>query len=373
MTVPLCRPDVGREELDAIAKVFAAGTLSHGPEVREFERLFAERIGVRHAIALNSCTSALYLLCLYIYERFGRGEVIVPSFTFVASANSICCAGLVPRFVDVEWSTGLITAREIAAAINERTRGIMVVHYAGQPCAMTEISALAREHNLVLIEDCAECLGPKINGKSVGSFGYGTFSFYSTKNITTGEGGMITTDDDDLAIWARLRMAHGVSKGSYARDGVVKKWYRNAVVSGHNFRLSNIQAAMGIVQLRRLDDMNSRRVEVAGRYAAALSSMKGIEYPESVGPDRNSYQMYPIKVEAIKRDRILEYLNSVGIEASAHFDPPVHWQGAYNKGGPSLSVTEALARSVITLPISSVQTNDETDYVIDNLRKALKI
>ncbi len=371
LRVPLCKPDVGPDELAAIAQVFETGALSHGSQIVEFETAFANRIGVRHAIALNSCTSGLYLLSLRIREQIGEGEIIVPSFTFVASANSIVCGGMSPRFVDVNWETAEVSANDIEPAINERTRAIMVVHYAGRPCPMVEVMELAAKHHLAVIEDSAECLGAKVAGKEAGSLGWGVFSFYSTKNVTTGEGGMITTDDDDLAAWLRLRVAHGVSKGSYSRDNVSRKWYRNAIVAGHNFRLSNFQAAMGLVQLNKLDAMNAKRYAVAEQYYAALKEMPEVECPEHLPFGAHSYQMYPIKVKEQIRDRVLIHLNECGVEASAHFDPPVHWQTAYRREGFSLPVTEKLARSTITLPISAVQTGEQTQYVIDILREAL--
>lgn len=372
LQVPLCKPLVGEEELQAIADVFERGSLSHGPQIAEFENEFARKIGVKHAVALNSCTSGLYLVCQYIQEQHGEGEIIVPSFTFVASANAIAYAGMTPRFVDVEWDTALVTAQHIEAAINERTRAIMVVHYAGLPCKMDEIMELAARYDLPVIEDSAECLGATVAGKQAGSFGWGVFSFYATKNITTGEGGMVTSNDDDLTAWLRLRLAHGVSKGSYTRDNTLQKWYRNAIVPGQNFRLSNFQAAMGIVQLHKLDVMNAARYAVAGQYHHALQNMPGVEIPEHLPFGAHSYQMYPIKISAEKRDAVLLYLNERGVGASAHFDPPAHWQTAYARPGFDLPVTEKLARSTITLPISAVQTVEQTQYVLDILRKALQ-
>lgn len=371
--VPLCKPSVGTDELRAIAQVFKEGALSHGPQVTEFEVKFAKKIGVKHAIALNSCTSGLYLACQYIYETYGEGEIIVPSFTFVASANSIACAGMTPRFVDVNWETGLTSVRDIEPAINERTRGIMVVHYAGRPCQMTEIMELAARHNLPVIEDSAECLGAELDGHQVGSFGWGIFSFYSTKNITTGEGGMVTCNDDTFNSWLRLRVAHGVAKASYSRDGVAQKWYRNAVVSGQNFRLSNFQAAMGIVQLEKLDRFNAARYVVAEEYRLGLAGTSNITIPGYVPPGTHSYQMYPIKVDPAKRDQILFYLNDHGVGASVHFDPPVHWQSAYSEEKIVLPVTERLSLSTITLPISAEQTSDQTQQVIKTLKEALAL
>jgi perosamine synthetase len=366
--VPLCKPEVGEEEIDAIRAVFAEGSLSHGPKVTEFEQAFAKKIGTAHAVSMNSWTSASFLVCAYIRERFGDGEVIIPSFTFVASANTVASAGLTPVFADVDWATHEVTAATLAPVITPRTRAIMVVHYAGRPCNMPEIMALADRHNLFVIEDSAECLGAEVAGKQAGSYATGIYSFYATKNITTGEGGMVTTNDTDLAEWLRIRLGHGVKKGSYSRDGVARGWYRNAVVPGHNFRLSNFQAAMGIVQLARLDDMNRKRYEVARAYDTALRDIPGVERPELLPVSQHSYQMYAIKVAPERRDDVLLGLQAAGVGASAHFDPPVHWQTAYADANVTLPVTERLSRSTITLPISPVQTAVETEHVINVLR-----
>lgn len=369
MQVPLCKPDVGEDEIQAIREVFAEGSLSHGPAVAAFETAFARYVGTPHAVAANSWTSASFLVCSYLRERFGAGEVLMPSFTFVASANTAVAAGLTPRFADVDWATQEVTPETLAPHINPRTRAIMPVHYAGRPCAMPAIMELARAHGLTVIEDSAECLGAAVGGRQAGAFDTGIFSFYATKNITTGEGGMVTTSDGELADWLRIRLAHGVKKGSYSRDGVTRGWYRNAVAPGHNFRLSNFQAAMGLVQLAKVDAMNRRRGAVAALYDRGLADLGGIERPELLPPGQHSYQMYPIRVPEQTRDALLLALQGAGVGASAHFDPPVHWQTAYATPPVSLPVTERLARSVITLPISSVQTPDQTQHVIDTLRR----
>jgi perosamine synthetase len=370
--VPLCKPEVGDAEIEAIRRVFDAGSLSHGPQVAEFEKAFAAYVGTRHAISLNSWTSASFLVCSYLRERHGAGEIILPSYTFVASANTIVNAGLTPRFADVDWATHEVTAATLAPLINDATRGIMVVHFGGLPCRMPEIMALASERGVPVIEDSAECLGAEVGGRQAGSFAIGIFSFYGTKNITTGEGGMVTTNDDELADWVRLRVGHGVRKGSFSRDGRSQRWYRNAVAPGHNFRLSNVQAAMGLVQLNKLTAMNARRHAVARAYDAALAALRDVERPALLPEGQHSYQMYVIHVPAAKRDRVLTALIDAGVEASVHFDPPVHEQTAYaSPSHPPLPVTERLARASITLPISSVQTIDDTAYVADALRQAL--
>lgn len=371
LRVPLCKPDVGEEELEAVREVFRTGALSHGAQVSEFERAFAAFVGTRDAVSLNSWTSASFLVCSYLRERFGPGEVIVPSYTFVASANTIVCAGLTPRFADVDWATHEVTLETLEPLVNERTRGIMVVHFAGRPCRMPEIMEFANRSGLPVIEDSAECLGAQVGGREAGSFGIGIFSFYGTKNITTAEGGMVTTDDANLAEWLRTRLAHGVRKGTFSRDGRTQRWYRNAVTPGHNFRLSNLQAAIGLVQLRKLREMNRRRYTVARAYDAALQALPGVERPEILPEGHHSFHMYVIRVPASDRDRVVGALQAHGIDASVHFDPPVHEQTAYATSAIRLPVTECLSRSAITLPISAVQTAEETELVVAALRDAI--
>ena len=368
MNVPLCKPDISELELDAVRRVLLSGNLSHGNEVSAFEQSFAELTGCSDAIAFSSWTTAAYLVFKYIAEMTGGGEVIMPSYTFSASANAAKTAGLIPRFAEVEWETHEITTKTIEPLVSSDTVAIMPVHFAGLVCEMGPITQLAEEYALPIIEDSAETLGATSGGKQAGSFGVGIFSFYSTKNITTGEGGMVTTNDKDLAEWLRVRMAHGIKKGSYGTNS----WNRNAVAPGYNFRLSNMNAALGNVQLSRLAELNGNRNRVAQHYYSELKDVISIELPTLLPPEEHSYQMYVIKVADYVRDHMVWMLNEAGVGASVHFDPPVHLQTAYRDGGVVLPVTEQLASSSISLPISSIQTEDETQYVIDTLKTLLR-
>jgi perosamine synthetase len=369
--VPLCSPDVGAAEMAAIERVFETGALSHGPEVRGFEDDVAGFIGTSRAVALNSWTSAAFLACSYVRETCGPGEVLLPSYTFVASANVIENAGLKPRFVDVDWHTHNVTVEALRDSITSETVALMPVHFAGTPCDMPAIMDLATKHGLRVLEDSAECLGAHVGGCQAGSFDIGLFSLYATKNMTTGEGGIVTTNDHELADWINLRAAHGVMKGSYSRDGESRPWFRNATATGHNFRLSNFQAAMGRVQLSKIKEMNHRRRQVALRYHSRLSSIPTIELPPMMHDGEQSFQMFVIKVPPDLRDEVVLTLNERGIGASVHFDPPVHEQTAYRDTTLDLPMTVGLSRTAISLPISSVQTPDETDYVIEQLLELL--
>ena len=241
--IPLCIPYVGQEELDAVREVLESGWYAVGPKNKEFEDQFRELIGVKHAISMNSCTSCLQLAieCNNI-----TGEVILPSFTFVASANSIITAGAVPVFVDIDPDTYCIDPDKIEEAITEKTEAIMPVHWGGQAADMTRIMKIAQKYNLKIIEDSAETLSGTHKGKQVGSYGVGCFSFFPTKNVTTGEGGMLTTDDDELAEHVRTMIGHGISKSTFQREKEIRPWFRSAKRVGYNFLLSNILAAIGV-------------------------------------------------------------------------------------------------------------------------------
>lgn len=368
MHVPLCKPDISALELDAVRQVLLSGNLSHGQEVAAFEQSFAELTQCSDAIAFSSWTTAAFLVFKYIAEMTGGGEVIMPSYTFSASANAAKTAGLVPRFAEVEWESHEVTAATIEPLISSSTVAIMPVHFAGKVCDMKPITELAEEYALPIIEDSAETLGASCDNKPAGSFGVGIFSFYATKNITTGEGGMVTTNDKDLAEWLRIRMAHGIKKGSYGTS----PWHRNAVAPGYNFRLGNMNAALGNAQLSRLTELNAKRNQVAQHYQSELKDVISIDLPPLLPQEQHSYQMYVIKVSDRIRDDIVSMLNDAGVGASVHFDPPVHMQTAYATGEDVLPITEHLAASSISLPISPVQTERETQYVVDTLLGLLR-
>lgn len=370
--IPLCLPDLGDEEIASILEVLQKGEISHGSKVAEFELNFAAYVGTKHAIAMNSWTSAAFLVFSFLKEKLGSGEVILPSLSFVASANVIANAGLTPVFADVDFRTGNVRAEDIEPLIRKETIAVMPVHLAGLPCDMTEIEILAKKNNLVLVEDSAECVGVYSKGKPAGSFGVGIFSFYATKNMTTAEGGMVTTNSDELATWLRSRLGHGIVKHSYLdADGKSYPWNRNAVVPGHNFRLSNLQASLGVVQLKRLADMNSRRHLVAADYSQKMRELNQVTLPELMSPDEHSFQMFIIKVPKSIRNSLVTYLNERGIGASVHFDPPIHRQTAYRNSVSSLPNTDAFASQCISLPISSKQTTDETKVVVNELKAFL--
>lgn len=372
MKIPLCIPEIGQEEIARVKNVLESGWLAHGPQNRQFEADFADYLGVKHAIALNSCTSALQLA---LQVQGITGEVIVPSFTFVASANAIVNAGAKPVFADIDYDTCNMDPSKIEAKITSKTQAIMPVHFGGQLCKMDVLTEIAEKHNLKIIEDSAETLGGTFNGKNAGNFGVGCFSFFPTKNITCGEGGMLTTDDDKIADLTRIYMGHGMSSSTFEREKKEKPWLRAAIVPGYNFRLCDVLAAIGVEQMKKLDKFNTLRRQHA-KYLNKNINTDDIDLPVELPECRHVYQMYTIKLSKdIDRNMFIRLLRDKGIGANVHFDPPVHLQPFYSSGSfdtRNLKVTEKVAESIVTLPMYPSLSKEQLDYMIETIREAIK-
>lgn len=369
--IPLCKPYIDKKELNALKEALESGWLTEGPKNTEFEDEFAKYIGVKKAVALNSCTAALQLSI----QALGiTGEVILPSFTFVASANAILTAGAKPVFADIEYESCNIDPDKISEKITQKTQAIMPVHFGGQSCQMDKIIEISKKYNLYIIEDSAETIGGEFKGKKTGSFGIGCFSFFPTKNMTTGEGGMLTTDDEKLAKKIKTLAGHGIAKGTLGRENDFKPWIRDAHFTGYNFRLSNLLAAMGVEQLKKIETMNHLRRQ----HAAYLT--KHLTFDEIVSPTekkecKHVYQMYTIKLKNVDRIKFIQNLRSKGIGASVHFDPPVHLQTFYKqhfgyKEG-DFPLTEKVSQSIVTLPMYPKLTQKNLDYMIKIIGETL--
>jgi perosamine synthetase len=353
--------------------VIDSGWYAHGPKNQEFEAGFADYLGVKHAFSMNSCTSALHLAV----EGLGiTGEVILPSFTFVASANAIVTGGARPVFADIEYDTCNIDPESIERMITPETQAIMPVHYAGQSANMTAIKSIADKNGMHIIEDSAETIGGKHHGHMTGTFGIGCFSFYPTKNLTTGEGGMLTTNDDDLAQKVKALLAHGIDKTTYEREDKEKSWFRSASLIGYNFRLSNILAAIGVEQLKKLPEMNKKRRSHSARLTQALHEIPGIEPPVEREGNKHVYQMYTVRVDPKIRDTFVLELNQRGIGASIHFYPPVHHMIPYRGEQflkDQLPVTERVIREIVTLPMYPQLEDEDLSYMVDSVAETLSI
>jgi perosamine synthetase len=366
MKVAYSRPSIEQADIDAVTETLRSGWLSFGPEKDRFEQEFAAYVGVQHAVSLNSCTSALEL-ALKAGEI--RGEVVVPSLTWVATANAVMNAGAVPVFCDVEQTTRNMTANDVRRVLSPRTEALIVVHYGGQTCEMDDLVALCEARRLLMIEDCAETLGGTCGGRHAGCFGVGCFSFYPTKAITTGEGGMLTTNDAGLARRVRTLSSHGVPSAPASSGEVHRTWERAAVAHGHNYRMPSLLAALGRSQLKRLDELNDRRVALAHRYDRLFKTAEvRIQTPKVADQNRHVYQMYTVQLAREARNLVLEYLWDVGIAANVHFDPPVHRHPVFaSRARADLPVTDRLAQELISLPIFPMMTKEEQDYVVEHV------
>ena len=321
--VPFYIPWINDDDRKALEEALKSRWLTGGPRTVNFEKKFADIIGVKHAIAVNSCTAALHLSMASL--GIGAGdEVIVPVFTFAATANAPLFCGAKPVFTDINEKTFNIDPEDIKERISQKTKAIIPVHYGGQACDMSEIIEIAEDHKLQVVEDCAHSLGSEYRGIKTGNLGtIGCFSFYPTKIITTFEGGMLTTNDSTIAKKADLLRSHGMSKSAYDREREVS-WYYDVVELGYNYRINEVQAALGESQLKRIDEGNEMRIKIAEQYSKKFN-FKGIVTPYKA-PDRTHvFHLYVIKVieeeTGINRDDLYVELEKAGIGTSLHYTP----------------------------------------------------
>jgi perosamine synthetase len=373
MNVPLSKPLIEDADIAAVVDVLKSGWLIHGPKNEEFERMFAAYIGTKHALTMNSCASALHVAL--IVNGIGKGDkVVIPSFTHSATANCVVTSGATPVFADVNMETFNIDTDDLERKITKDVKAVIVVHYAGSCCDMDEIMRIIKKHNLVLIEDVAESCGTSYKGRKLGSFGTGCFSFFPTKNMTTGEGGALTINIDSGYNDACCMVSHGVDKSTWAKPDPKCSWRRLQRTIGYNFRLTNFQAALGIEQLKKLDRMNENREKIAGMYTAHLKGFDCFRPQKIVEGCSPTYQMYTMLTVGIDRNVFLQKLKEKGVGAAVHFDPPVHLQPFYRDllGEQKLPNTEVLSQSICTLPIYPNMTKQEVNYVLTSIDAVLK-
>ena len=347
--IPIARPQMGEEEKQSVWSALESGALAQGGRVRELEERFADYVGVPHAVATSSGTTALHLSLLAAGVQPGDEVVTVP-FTFIASAASILYTGARPAFVDVREEDFCIDPDQVEAAITPRTRAIMPVSLYGQPADMPALAEIAERRGLALVEDAAQAHGAAIGDRRSGSWGAGCFSFYPTKNMTTGEGGMITTSDGELAERARLLREHGM-KVRYHHD-----------VLGYNFRMTDVHAAIGLAQLDKLPAYNRRRQEIAARYDAEL---RGVITPTVRPGVTHVYHQYTIRVA--RRDEFADALKERGVGTGIYYPIPVHRQKpflAMGFGERTFPVTELLTDQVLSIPVHPSLSDAEVGTVI---------
>lgn len=348
--IPIAKPQIGDEEKRAVLAVLESGILAQGPRVQAFEEAFAEMCGVRHAIATSSGTTALHI-ALLAYGIGPGDEVITSPFTFIASANCALYVGARPVFVDIDPRTFNLDPHLVEAAITSRTRAIIPVHLYGLPCDMGPIMEIAQKYGLVVIEDACQAHGAEYRGKKVGSFGTGTFSLYPTKNITSGEGGMITTDDPEIAEKCRAIRQHG-ARHRYSHDEL-----------GFNFRMTDVHAAIGLAQLRKLERFNEARQSNA-RYLS--EHLRGVVTPY-VPPERTHvFHQYTIRVPHGKRDALRAFLQERGIGSEIYYPVPIHQQRLYRALGYNGHFPEAerAAREVLSLPVHPALSPSDLEAIV---------
>jgi dTDP-4-amino-4,6-dideoxygalactose transaminase len=352
--VPLSDIVVDDEIVDAVAEALRSGWWSMGPRVAEFEREFAGFCGVKAGFAVANGTAALHLALLAL--GCGPGdEVLVPSLNFVAAANTVGHVGATPVFCDIEGASNLnIDCDDVEAAVGPRTRAVIVMHYGGHPCRMDAILDVASRHGLAVIEDAAHAPGASWRGRMCGTIGdAGCFSFFSNKNLPMGEGGMIVTDDDALAERIRLLRSHGMTALTWDRHRGHAHGY-DVVAQGLNYRLDELRAAIGLVQLRRLRDRNAARARIVARYRAELDGVAGIAMPFDSGGDAESAHHLAVIVlpSGCRREKFRTSVAERGIQTSVHY-PPIHRFARYRALGATrpLPVTDAVADRLVTLPL----------------------
>ena len=369
MQINLSRPDITEKEIEAVCQVLRSPNLSLGPKLPEFEEAFTKYIGKKRAVAVNSGTSGLFL-CMLALEIGPGDEVITTPFTFIATSNSVMMAGATPVFVDIDPVSMNIDTGKIESKITKRTKAILPVEVFGNPAGFDKISKIAQKHNLLIIEDSCEALGSSLNGRKTGTFGtMSLFAFYPNKQMTTGEGGIIITDDDSLADMCVSLRSQGRAKGD--------SWLSHERL-GYNYRLSDINCALGIVQLSRIEEIKAKRRQVAKWYQEMLSGDDRLIVPDEQKGCEISWFVFVIRLKEQKainnRTGILDAMKSAGIQVSNYF-PPVHLQPfmmekfGFKKG--DFPITEAVAQSTIALPFYNNLKKDEVAAVCRELKRIL--
>jgi len=383
--IPFHKPSISKEDIDAVVDTLESCWLTTGPKVKEFESEFAEFMGAGNAVAVNSCTAGLHL-ALEAIGTSGNEAVFTTPMTFAATAEVIRYFNATPVFVDVDPDTLNIDADrleekiEVCHAAGVKTRAVIPVHFAGHPCRMDEIKALAAHHDLKVIEDAAHAFPASYKGKNVGCIGDITsFSFYATKTITTGEGGMITTDNDDYAERMRIMSLHGINADAWNRYAAEGDWYYEIVAPGFKYNLSDVAAALGIVQLKKATAFQQQREKIAARYNRAFSDMPEITIPAVNAEVGHSWHLYVIKLNlqtlSIDRNQIISALKKRGVGASVHFIPlHIHpyYRERYGYRPDDLPVAHESYKRIISLPIYPGMSEQKVDSVIEVLTDILR-
>ena len=371
--IPYGRQWIDEDDIQAVVEVLRSDYLTTGPKIEEFEQMVADYVGAKYAVAVSNGTAALHVACLSAGIEPGD-EVITTPLTFAASANCVLYCGGVPVFADIKKDTYNIDPEDIKRKITNKTKAIIAVHYTGQPCNMDEILAIAREYNLLVIEDAAHALGADYKGKKIGSLSdMTTFSFHPVKHITTGEGGMVTTNSEELYERLKLFRSHGITRDSALMTISEGVWYYQQQELGYNYRITDIQCALGISQIKKLEMFVARRRELVEKYNNAFKNIEGFVIPKQDKDCNSSWHLYVLQVLEGRRKSIYEKLQKARIQVNVHYIP-VYKHPYYQKIKKReiyCKNAEELYKNIISLPLYYGLTDEEQTYIIEQICKSI--
>jgi dTDP-4-amino-4,6-dideoxygalactose transaminase len=366
--LPMSRPSLGEEEIQEVVDVLRSGWITTGPRTAQFEKDFAAYVGARHAVALSSGSAALH--CAYAALDIGPGdEIICPSLTWPATATMAHVRGASVVFAEIDRATRQIDVRDVARKLTPRTKAVVPVHFAGAPADLDALRSAAGDR-VAILEDAAHAAGTEYRGRRIGGHGNAAiYSFHPIKDMTTGEGGMLTTDDDALAAKVKLFKFHGVARDAWKAYGSSAQAHYDVVVPGFKYNLTDIASAIGIHQLRKLDGFIERRRRLAERYLDGLQGLEGVELPDAPAyPHRHAWHLFTILVP--DRDRVMERLKDENVGTGLHFEA-VHATSLYRAAAVSLPVTEDVCRRILSLPLFPGMSDGDADDVIAAVRRVL--
>lgn len=365
--IPVFKPSYDNKEIEAVTEVLKSGWIGLGPKTKEFEEKFADYIGVKYAVAVNSCTAALHLALVTLGVE--KLEVITTPMTFISTNHAIRYVNAIPVFADIYPDTLNINPGSIVNAVTPTTKAIIVVHYGGHACDMDVINQIAKHHNLLVVEDAAHGCGGEYKGRKIGSLGdIGCFSFHAVKNLATGDGGMITTNNED--VYKKLQKLRwlGITKGTWQRDhaNAGYSWYYDVEELGYKYHMNDITAALGIVQLEKLDDMNNRRRDITAMYNKAFADVDWIETPTVMDYAKTACHNYVIKVD--DRNALNVFLKDRGISTGVHYIPSNHYEMYKNCQGET-PVCEEIWTRLLTLPLFPDLTDSEVNMIAETVKE----
>ncbi len=379
MEIPFHRPHITEDEIAEVLESLRSGWLTMGPKTVSFEEKFREYIGSKNAVSMNSCTACLHLALKAIDLKRGD-EVILPAVTFTATAEVVTYFGARPVLADIDEQTLNIDASKIEEMITKKTKAVIPVHYAGQPCDMDEICDLARLRHLSVIEDAAHAIPALYKGRRIGTIGDMTcFSFYATKSLTTGEGGMVTTENDDWAERMRSLRLHGISRDAWKRYTNEGSWYYEVLDAGYKYNMTDIQASLGVAQLRKVDWMRERRSRIAEKYTEAFRFIEEVRTPFVKSDRESAWHLYVVALSldalTIDRNRFMDELKGMGVMSSVHFIPLYrhpYYRNTFNYSPTGFPVSERVYDRIVSLPIYPGMTDEEVSRVAESVEYVIR-